>query len=150
MTKLIFMCTDHYALEPIDPDGRKYVKRIQPGNLVTVDVRMPRNYKLFNKYWAFCSFVLFHTSKFQSVTQVSDFIKIGVGHCHRVETRSRVENLPLSISWAKMDDLEFEKFWNRVCDFVMAEFMPHVTQPELEAQLAEFVGGGALLWRNTR
>lgn len=133
------------AFWPIDEVGRKFLHRTKPGDIVTVDVKVPRNVRLFRKYWAFCAFVDFHTSKFQSVDQVSDFIKIGVGHYHEVATRNRVERLPLSISWGKMTDPEFEAFWNRVCNFVMAEFMPHVTRKEIEAQLAEFVGAGPLV-----
>lgn len=149
MTAVIFKRTES-GLAPIDAPGRKFLARTRIGDLVPVRVTVPRNIRLFNKYWAFCGFVAHHSAKFQSAEQASDWIKIGVGHCHMVETRGGIRRLPLSISWAKMDDLEFEAFWNRVCDFVVAELMPHVTQKELEAELANFVGIGAAMWRDDR
>ena len=144
MTSLAFKRRDD-ALVPIDEAGFRFMRRIKQGDIVPVEVKVPRNIKHHNKYWALCGFIAFHSSKLHSAEEASDLIKIRIGHCRIVETRAGIAHLPLSISFASMDQLEFEDFWDRVCRFVLEEFFPHITQPRLEAELAEFVGAGPLV-----
>lgn len=136
------------ALVPTDEAGLKALGRIADGDLVVLELLLPRNIKLLAKFWKLAEFITFHTERFQTKQQCATFLKIAVGHCDWVQS-DLLGNVPVarSISRGAMDDAEFENFWNRVCDFVARELLP-VTAAELEAELAEFVGAGAAIWRD--
>lgn len=143
MTRLVFR-KGAAMLRPIDAAGEKFMRRIEDGDLVTLEARVPRNIRLHNKYWALCAFLAHHSSKLRSAEEASDYLKIGAGHARRIETLIGPVYLPQSISFAKMDQQAFDAFWDRVCAFVLQELFPHLAQSDLEAELAEFVGAGAI------
>ena len=47
--------------------------------------------------------------------------------------------IPLSISFAKMDQTEFESFYERAMDFLIAEVLPGIDSADLEREVQEII-----------
>ena len=82
-------------------------------------------------------------TRYGSVEQLVDAVKLAVGHSYVVRTLDGAAvTVPRSISFARMDQETFDRFWDRVVDLVVTRLLPGVTREDLEREFAEVVGGG--------
>lgn len=129
------------SLRPVDEAGEEALRKIKQGDVIKCDVRKPRNIKHHRLYWALCSLILQNQSRYLTVEEISDVIKLRTGHCHLLAMPDGAEfRVPDSISFAKMDQTAFDAFFNRVCDFVCAELLPGVSNADLRLELGSMVG----------
>ena len=109
------------GLRPADDTTAKVVQGLGLGEVVYVQHRQPRNYKLHNKWWALVRMVHDSTGKFASAEVLNDLVCIAIGHCDtHLMGNGQLYYKPRSISFAGMDEAEFRKFYERGMDELFA------------------------------
>ena len=117
-----------HSLWPIDEPGQDVVSRLPQREYVKVNVTRPRNLAHHRKFFAMLNLVFANQDKYDQFNHFFAALKIGLGHCETVVLgNGAVTYLPKSISFSKMDQTEFDKFYNDACDLVARRFLPTVT-----------------------
>jgi hypothetical protein len=120
-------------------------KRFKVGEVYRADVVKPRSRKTLARYWVLCQMILDNTETFRSKEQISDYLKIRTGHSTSIVSNSTGEifHVANSINFDELDETQFQDFWQRVCDVVVADILPGITQHEIEYEIAKIVGVAA-------
>jgi hypothetical protein len=84
---------------------------------------------------------VWENTDYPSVEALSGAVKVAAG----IRTEFALPNgtvgwIPGSISFAKMDQTEFNEFYNKVCDLIAAHFLPGVTSEELKHEVSLMIG----------
>lgn len=104
-----------------------------------VEVRKARNVQHFRKFYALMTLVFQNQERYTSLDELVDVVKIYVGWCDIMETASGEKVYrPRSLSFSRMDQIEFDGFYGRVIDMILTRFLPTVTREDLERELLEF------------
>lgn len=134
------------ALRPADDAGRELLAKLGNGEVVKAAIKRPRNGKFHRLFWALMVKVHENLSDEQRARYPTPEIlvawfKIATGHCDAfaVEGRGMVY-IPKSISFAKMDDLEFGKLFDRCADLIAKNFIHGVSAAEWKREVAEMIG----------
>lgn len=139
MTKLVLRKTLNGCLEPTDELGRDVFAKIPAGDLVMAEIKRARNIQHHRKFYALMSLVYHNQERYTSLDELVDVVKVYVGHCDISVTASGEKVYrPKSISFASMDQTEFDAFYSRVIEMVIQRFLPTVTREDLERELLEF------------
>ncbi len=125
-------------LEPADDRAKETLARVKDGDYVLVEVRRLRNPKFHRLFFAMLQLIYENQSRYRSVEQMLDAIKIYVGHYRTIRWRDGKEAYaPKSIAWSKFDETSFSVFYERVVDVVVTEIIPNVKREDLARQLRE-------------
>ena len=117
-------------------------KKFKVGEVYRAEVVKPRSRKTLARYWVLCQMILDNTELFRSKEQVSDYLKIRTGHSTSIVSKSTGEifHVANSIDFDSMDEAEFADLWHRVCDVVIEDILPGITQHEIEYEIQKLVG----------
>lgn len=127
-------------LVPIDDAGRAAVGRLPVDDLVQVEFKRPRNLGHHRKFFALLNLIYMNQTRYRSPEELLDAIKIYTGHCFPMTLRNGTEvRVPKSISFSKMDQTEFDAFWNRVVTIVCEQIIPNLDREDLERELLDLV-----------
>ena len=133
------------TLRPLDEAGEVALGSIGDGETVTVEIRKTRNPQHHRMFWALMTLVwdnLDH-ERYPTVENFVAAVKIGTGHRETVFLPNGKEiYIPKSISFSKMDQMEFGAFYDRVCDLIAEHWLPGVTSAELKAEVSIMIGAG--------
>ena len=131
------------SLRPVDEHAEGVLRSLGQGEIVTVELRKVRNVQHHRLFWALMSLVweqLDH-EEYPDVEDLVVRVKIATGHRQRIELEGgMVAFVPKSISFAKMDQAEFNLFFDRCCDWVAANVLPGVTREDLRQELEAMTG----------
>ena len=130
------------GLQPVDEAGETAMRKMGLGEVLTVEVKRPRNVRFHAKFFAMLQLILANQDHYKSLEDLLDVCKLRTGHCRTIQTKQGEVRIPRSISFAAMDDTEFAQFYDRACGWVVTEVIPglerrHLDQ-EVAAQLWEF------------
>lgn len=130
------------ALEPADEGAFDALRSLKLGEVYRVEIRRPRCLREHKRYWALCSFVWENTQQFGSPDEVHEYLKLRGGHCRLIasQTTGEVYKVSRSISFAKMTPDEWDAFWKRAKDVVREDFVPSMSDSELEFELQKLIG----------
>ena len=134
----VFMVRTMNGLLPDDERATEALRGIKIGQTVAVEVTRPRNIQHHRLYWAMCSKI--GNALDVEPENISDVLKLRTGHFVVVQTKSGPVHLPRSISFAKMDQAQFREFFERCCRVITAEWLPHMTAPQVQAEVLEMLG----------
>lgn len=126
------------ALVPADDESMETVRAIPEGEVVAVDFKRPRNVKFHRLFWKIVDLVAKNCDL--TPNQLAYILKVETGHCEVVKYRGVYVQAPKSISFAKMDETEFRKFWDRAVDYLIAEVIPGTGRAELEGEVFRILG----------
>jgi hypothetical protein len=122
---------------PADEEAGKLFKRVSLGEIVSLEGRQPRNLKWHRKYWVLIGVIQDNISGVRSKEDISDAIKIGIGHTRKIVMKRGTYEIPKSISFAKMSQSEWEVFWDLAIKFVCSEILPGMDNDVLTQQVLE-------------
>ena len=146
--KLVFQKLNG-SLLPADQDAEQALAKIAKGELVFVGIKKSRNIKHHRLYWALVGLVYDNQSTYQSKEVISDVLKISAGHADLVRLPNGGEYYrPRSISFAKMNQLEFSEFWDRICRYACEKLIPGIGERQLKNELYGMVDATGLLIDN--
>ena len=138
MSKALFKYTGH-SLKPMynsDHDTLKKAK-LKIGEVYEFEFKHPRNYKYHKKYFALLNLVYDNQDFFTDFESFREYIVIKSGYYIKTLTIKGEFYKAKSISFASMDNLEFESLFDKTLDVVISEFIP-ISKDEIKAEIAEF------------
>lgn len=127
-----------FGLVPESEAARELLASTPIGSCVSVEWSRPRNVQFHRLYWALVNTVAEAIGV--KPNNVHCLIKLRTGHYTLIQTKSGRVQVPKSISFAKMDQAQFNTFFNDACLFVCQEVMPHISSKDLRTQIEQMVG----------
>jgi hypothetical protein len=133
MTKIV--CRKRgQALVPVDEDGLELFARLKDGRDVMVDVTASRNTRHHRLFFTMLRFIQLHSPNMCRVPiqKMRGILLIATGHCDTiVDTETgKVGYMPRSMSFASMDQTEFNQFFDAACAVIAHRWMPPKTTPQ--------------------
>lgn len=131
------------SLRPTDEAGEAVLRKLKQGQIVKIEITQSRNIKFHRLFWALISLVWenMEGDRYPTVEDLAAAIKICAGLRTRIELpNGEVGFIPGSIAFHKMDETEFSKFYDRVCDLIAKHFLPGVTSAQLRAEVETMIG----------
>ena len=129
------------ALLPASAADMALLSDVPSGRDLRSVITMARNAKRHRLYFGICRFILEHTSRFQSVQQIDQTLRLMCGHSEVVRLADgRLIQTAKTIRWGAMDETEFAAFFKRVVDFVATKILPGVTAEQIHDELAGMIG----------
>ena len=127
-------------LVPADAASQAILSKIKTGEVVQVEVKRPRNSAHHRKFFALLNVVFENQEAYESPDHLLLALKYAVGHCEIVIAKDG-SKMPLgrSIAFHKMDQSEFEAFYEKCLDIVAKYFLPGVETDALRAEVEEFL-----------
>ncbi len=139
-----FLAQKHLgALRPADEAGSDALRKIGNGELVTVEIKKSRNIKHHRLFWALMTIVHDNIDheRYPTVEDLTAAIKISAGLRTRIELpNGEIGFIPGSIAFAKMDQVTFDAFYERVCDLIARHFLPGVSSEALREEVEIMTG----------
>ena len=123
------------VLVPFGPDAEAWMQKTKSGQVIEVDATRPRNSAFHRKYFALLNYAFENwdipeTDAVKGFDRFRDDITILAGHYlsyYRVDKSVRIE--AKSISFAKMDQAEFDTLYSKTVDILLARILPtHTTE----------------------
>lgn len=151
--ELNFLVFSH-GLMPADDEARIWLSGQKKGVLVKNIIKVMRNGKFFAKWWSLiqCGFDWWQPSHeftangMEVSKNIERFRKDMIIRTGRYEmvvnTKNEVKAEALSISWAKMDELEFEQLYSDTITQLLKILPDHIKEEDLrnaEASIMEFI-----------
>jgi len=133
------------GLEPADDDARDKLKTWKIGQPLKCEVRLARDNSRMRYYWGLVDIILQNIDQtFASKEEVSDSIKLGIGHVEQVQVydgeKWHITRTPKSISFAKLSEPEFQDFIKRAEGYACAVLS--VTSEQLADALTDYLAPG--------
>lgn len=138
--RYITFCRKRDALYPVDQAGLDALSKVKDGAFIAVKISAPRNLGWHRKFFALVKIVFENQAIYPSEEALLAAIKVAVGHCDVIVLGDgKAAYVPRSISFAKMDQAEFEAFWDRVITLVCERIIPKLNRADLEREVMELV-----------
>jgi hypothetical protein len=93
--------------------------KLKEGEMYEVEIRKPRNIDFHRKYFALINLCFENQETFNNADELRAFLTMKSGYFKRIETPTGTMYLPESISFAKMDNIAFEDFYNKSIQSVL-------------------------------
>lgn len=143
--KILCIATENGLVPKYDRDREEY-RKVKKGSEVVVSVGKERNYGFHKKFFALLSLTfdnlperLHDELNVHSVDDLLVRLKIDLG----LYSMARYGNLsivvPGSISFGKMDEYEFEKFYRRCTHYILDNYLKGVNDKQLEEEIWRFL-----------
>lgn len=141
MAETVFLKADGLGiLRPIDISSEEIVRGMA-GKEVKAVLTMPRNARHHRKYFALMNVVFDAQEYFKNIDHMRKSIECELEFCDVIQLKDRVLTIPKSISFARMDQNEFEKLYDRTLDFIVEKVLPNIDRSDLVREVEEFLGG---------
>lgn len=137
MKNLLFIKTLK-GLGPYDQRTADYVAKIGLNDVVSAEMRKPRNPAFHRKFFALLDIVYSNlpedlAEKFKSEEDLLLELKLQTGHREKYRTLGGREIwIPKSIAFSEMDNDEFADFYEKCLDVIYKHIIPGVDLDELE------------------
>lgn len=139
--KLLFAKDRLGKLAPVDEAGEAALRGLSAGEIVSVEIKRPRNVQMHRLYWALVTLVWQNQERYPTPEDLHSALKVAAGLRTQVTLPDgTVGFIPGSIAFHKMDQAEFSAFYSRVCDLMAKYFLPGVTSEELRAEVSQMTG----------
>ena len=144
MLKIYCRVTDLGLVPKYDSDlDEKH--RLQIGSDVLCEITRPRNYEFHKKFFALIRLTfdnlperLHHMLNVWSEEDLLVCIKLDLGLATTIYHGGREFIKPGSISFAAMDNDEFERFYNRTLDLILRKYLRGTDKQQLIQELQRF------------
>lgn len=127
------------GLEPSDRGAEDAVSKISIGDVVRADIKRPRNTRQHRLYWALLGAVADNLPDDVTAEVLHDVVKLRTGHYTVVRTRRGEVQIPGSIAFGKMDQAEFDAFFERVLKLMDTDIIPGIGSEALREHVHEMV-----------
>ena len=142
--KILVINTPH-GLVPYGDEDYEEKKRLKDGETYSVEIKVARNLDFHRKYFVMISYAWdflneAETATFRTKDNFRKYLEISAGHCEVIYHPRLQEfvEIPKSISFAKMDNAEFDALYQRVKDVVFSLIGGRVSEDEFERLVLDF------------
>ena len=127
------------GLVPDDDAAREALQGVPIGALVQCAVSRPRNLAHLRLYWKLMASVGDSLGLHREF--VSGCVKLKTDHCFVGKNiNGQTLFVPKSIAFPHMNQGEFSAYFNRVCEVLCAEFIPHMKPSQLRDEILRMAG----------
>lgn len=132
----VVLCKRLTSLIPVDDEGKEALDGIGQGELVKVKITKARNLKHHKKFFSMLQLVFQNQEKFPTLRHLLTAVKLEAGWYEDgpVDFRGRPQYLPKSISFAKMDQTEFDDFYVQAIA-ACCRLLPHLNAQDIEQEV---------------
>lgn len=125
------------VLVPADEEATRRLASYRPTDEIAADVRRPRNVKHHRKFWTLLTLVAENSDAFETPEQVLYAVKAAMGRGKWVSAPRTKKPffVPESVSFATMDQVEFETFYSAAVNTVLKFWLP-IGREDLEREVA--------------
>ncbi len=143
--KLLLLNTSE-GLKPCYDEDYDNKKKLKLGVVYQVEIKKARNvefhrkyFKLINLSWEYQNEGVINHFK-NNVDLFRKTVEMSAGHCDTIYSIPRNEwiETPKSISFDKMDEIEFQDLYDRVKDVLFTVFLKKVSEEEFMRNLVNF------------
>lgn len=134
-----------YGLVPLYDSDYEEKKKLKPGDTVLCEIKRPRNYEFLKKFFALIRLTfdnlpehLHHALSIYSEEDMLTSLKLDLGLCTTVRYGMREVIKEGSISFAAMDESEFERFYNRCIDMILHRYLRGTDRKALMEEIERF------------
>ena len=93
--------------------------RLKIGETYQIDIKKPRNVKFHRKFFVLINLCFENQENYNNIDHLRHDLIVEAGFYEKVFDLNGIETLRArSMSFAKMDDIEFKELYNRVADVV--------------------------------
>lgn len=138
------MVTDGGLIPMYDSDLEER-KKLKRGDRVLCRITKPRNYEFHKKFFALVRLTyenlpehLHSMLRIRSEKDMLTSIKLELGYADRLWYSGKQIAVPKSISFAAMDQAEFERFFARAVDLVLTLYLRGTDRKELLDEVDRF------------
>lgn len=129
------------SVRPVLELDAERLKRFKVGEPFRAEVRKPRNGQHHRLGMGMLQWVFDNQDRFDQFEDFLVEIKLRTGHYREhITLRGKVIYVPKSISFERMDEVEFGEWRSRAVDVVLKYFMPGMDTPEFESALGRVLG----------
>lgn len=131
-----------FALVPCTDEDREAIMGLQAGKAYGFDFKLVRNYQFHKKFFALVDVVVQYHEAFDNTDKALEAVKIAAGHVDWLPNPTTGELYPRtrSISFAKMDELAFRKFYSNSIDGILKHILPQLDAQAIERAVDEVAG----------
>lgn len=128
-------------LAPATAEDADKLKAWGTGSVLATELSKPRNGAHHRKAFALFQLVFENQERYATLADLLVEIKLRAGHYQEhVTVWGELVYVPKSISFAAMDQSEFEQFYRQAIDAVLKYFMPNTSARELEGMVEQVQG----------
>lgn len=150
MTEIVLMKVSN-ILVPHDEAAAAFIQKMKAGELTHADFKRVRNYKFHKKYFALVGFAFDQWEPRDGLTyqgmpvaknkeRFRKDVAILAGFFEStVNLKGEVRLEAKSISFAQMDEVEFESLYNKTVDVVMQRILTRYTRADLDAVIEKLL-----------
>ena len=133
----LFMRRNLSGFEPADGAEMPHVKI---GAVVKVKISQPRNAKHHRKFYALMNLVFQNQETYETLDDLVYAIKIATFHCKGyLKADGSTFYVPRSIAFHKMDQTQFNEFYDRVLRLICDRVIPGLGESDLKAEIESMV-----------
>lgn len=143
--KILCIATENGLVPKYESDREEY-RKVKKGSEVVVSVGKERNYEFHKKFFALLSLTfdnlperLHDELNIHSVDDLLVRLKIDLGLYSMARYGNQSIVVPGSISFSKMDEYEFEKFYRRCTHYILDNYLKGVNDKQLEEEIWRFL-----------
>lgn len=129
-------------LVPANSQAEEAIKTLPADRWLKVKVTLPRNVKHHRKYFALLNAVFPHQTMWPTFNKFREKFEeaLGFGEYH-VNGRGERYFEKESIAFAKMDQTEFQEFYERAVDLICTRIIPNANSADLEREVNDIMAG---------
>ena len=142
--KLNALNTAHGLVPCTDADFEQK-RNLKIGQVYSVEVKLLRNYEFHKLYFALINCAWEYLTEKQqkfcgNKKKFRKMLEMTAGYCETIYSIKKKEwvDIPLSISFEKLDEAGFRELYERVKDVLFLTFLKHITFEEFSKELANF------------
>ncbi|WP_370372947.1 DUF1367 family protein [Henriciella pelagia] len=130
------------TIMPANSQSEQELSKLPVGEWHLAVIRKPRNVKHHRKWMALLQVCFPHQDMWPTFDSFRKAIQVVLGHGEVIEAKDGRKYIEAaSISFAKMDQDEFEQFYERGVKLVLEKILPGVDRADLDAQVHEILEG---------
>lgn len=123
------------GLYPVDDAAKEVIQKLGHGEIMAVEIKRPRHLAHHRRFFAMLQIVFQNQGFYKSLDDLLDVCKLSIGHYRTVRTREGDVKIPMSISFAALDQDSFEDFYSRACDWVVQDVIPGLARHDLDEEV---------------
>lgn len=123
------------------PESEEDFGKIGAGEIIRVEYSRPRNIRFHRKMFALMQVGFQNQEFYATFEQFRTAMLIGLGWCETfIRQNGEVLYIPKSLSFANMDEVQFEKVYNDVLDYLIREMVPNADPRQLSNEASKILG----------
>lgn len=131
MKAFVRVLPDH-KLVAADEDTEKYLNNRKPGDVLSLEIKIARNYENHKRFFSFIKQTFDMQDHFTEIEAYRKWITLQAGYFDTIiEPNGRARLIPQSIAFEKMEEDEFQELFSAAIDVFLRELGAGLTENDV-------------------